>query len=160
MILFPETLSIFALVFVGWSMLGSMPYYHVWSWQQSSEHMHIHSLGKKQKTCRCMECYWKSCDFQISSLLSSSTPKFDIEPNKGTFQVWNFSAFWLQNAPFFLGMCFCSSFHFTWSCKYEMCVYLYLLYIPGSHLSFVLPPKEDLFQSKQGTIGFVYTQMM
>ena len=49
MILFPETLSIFALVFVGCSMLGSMPYYHVWSWQQSSEHMHIPCLGKIKK---------------------------------------------------------------------------------------------------------------
>ena len=25
--------------------------------------------------------------------------------------------------------------------------------ISGTHLSFVLPPKEDLFQSKQGTFG-------
>ena len=28
------------------------------------------------------------------------------------------------------------------------------IYIPGTHLSFVLPPKEGLFQSKQGTFGF------
>jgi len=27
-------------------------------------------------------------------------------------------------------------------------------YIPGTHLSFVLPPKQGLFQSKQGTFGF------
>ena len=38
-----------------------------------------------------------------------------------------------------------------------MCIYIYM-YIPGTYLSFVLPPKEGLFQSKQGSFGFqVYT---
>jgi len=77
-------------------------------------------FGENQKKLVDVVDVWKVLedrgDFLISSLLSSSTPKFDIEPNKGTFQVWNFSAFWLQNVPLFLGMFFCSSFHFTCSC--------------------------------------------
>ena len=40
---------------------------------------------------------------------------------------------------------------------------LSLYYIPGTHLSFVFPPKECLFQSKQGSFGFqvyyVYDEM-
>ena len=28
------------------------------------------------------------------------------------------------------------------------------IYVPGTHLSFVFPPKQGLFQSKQGTFGF------
>ena len=32
-----------------------------------------------------------------------------------------------------------------------------MYYLPGTHLSFVLPPKEGLFQSKQGTFGFQVT---
>ena len=30
------------------------------------------------------------------------------------------------------------------------------IYIPGTHLSFVLPPKQGLFQSKQGTLVYIY----
>ncbi len=37
-------------------------------------------------------------------------------------------------------------------------IYIYIyniyIYIPGTHLSVVLPPKEGLLQSKQGTFGF------
>ena len=32
-----------------------------------------------------------------------------------------------------------------------ICIFIY---VPGTHLSFVLPLKEGLFQSKQGTFGF------
>ena len=41
--------------------------------------------------------------------------------------------------------------------KYFFNVYntaVWYIYIPGTHLSFVLPPKKGLFQSKQGTFGF------
>ena len=31
---------------------------------------------------------------------------------------------------------------------------VYNAYVPGTHLSFVLPPKEGIFQLKQGTFGF------
>ena len=35
------------------------------------------------------------------------------------------------------------------------CMYIFIFtYIPGTHLSFVFPPKQGLFQSKQGTFGF------
>jgi len=30
---------------------------------------------------------------------------------------------------------------------------IYNAYVPGTHLSFVLPPKEGIFQLKQGTFG-------
>ena len=31
---------------------------------------------------------------------------------------------------------------------------IYYIYIPGTHLSFVLFPKEGLLQQKQGSFGF------
>ena len=57
-----------------------------------------------------------------------------------------------QSFPIFLFLWVLAKF------RYQLITCTY--YIPGTHLSFVFPPKQGLFQSKQGTFGFqvyIYT---